>query len=85
MKFLVYALVSGHLCDFTSNFQKNSFSLHKQGLGRVSGFIDIDKINPDAYPALVADLSAGEQGIIALAFGEPYDLDCLCGTFISAW
>ncbi|XP_043715898.1 uncharacterized protein LOC122664230 isoform X5 [Telopea speciosissima] len=34
-----------------------------------SGFIDIDKINPDAWPALVADLSAGEQGIMALAFG----------------
>ncbi|KAL3755759.1 hypothetical protein ACJRO7_002760 [Eucalyptus globulus] len=42
---------------------------NREGLGRVSGFIDIDKINPDAYPALVADLSAGEQGIIALAFG----------------
>ncbi|XVF09893.1 hypothetical protein REPUB_Repub07fG0136200 [Reevesia pubescens] len=36
---------------------------------QISGFIDIDKINPDAWPALVADLSAGEQGIIALAFG----------------
>ncbi|KAF8040597.1 hypothetical protein BT93_B2727 [Corymbia citriodora subsp. variegata] len=42
---------------------------NREGLCRVSGFIDIDKINPDAYPALVADLSAGEQGIIALAFG----------------
>ncbi|XWS50500.1 hypothetical protein CRYUN_Cryun12cG0092300 [Craigia yunnanensis] len=38
-------------------------------LYKLSGFIDIDKINPDAWPALVADLSAGEQGIIALAFG----------------
>ncbi|XVF50840.1 hypothetical protein PTKIN_Ptkin04bG0136200 [Pterospermum kingtungense] len=38
-------------------------------LYQVSGFIDIDKINPDAWPALVADLSTGEQGIIALAFG----------------
>ncbi|KAF5183330.1 oxidoreductase/transition metal ion-binding protein [Thalictrum thalictroides] len=41
------------------------------------GFIDIDKINPDAWPALVADQSAGEQGIMALAFGytrlfQPY-------------
>ncbi|XWS61180.1 hypothetical protein CRYUN_Cryun07bG0103600 [Craigia yunnanensis] len=36
---------------------------------QISGFIDIDKINPDAWPALVADLSGGEQGIIALAFG----------------
>lgn len=38
-------------------------------LYQLSGFIDIDKINPDAWPALVADISAGEQGIIALAFG----------------
>ncbi|KAK2653890.1 hypothetical protein Ddye_013746 [Dipteronia dyeriana] len=38
-------------------------------LYQLSGFIDIDKINPDAWPALVADLSAGEQGITALAFG----------------
>ncbi|OMO83985.1 hypothetical protein CCACVL1_11056 [Corchorus capsularis] len=38
-------------------------------LYQLSGFIDIDKINPDAWPALVADLSSGEQGIIALAFG----------------
>ncbi|XP_055825178.1 uncharacterized protein LOC129893803 isoform X2 [Solanum dulcamara] len=36
---------------------------------RVSGFIDVDKIHPDAWPALVADLSSGEQGIVALAFG----------------
>ncbi|KAF7821891.1 uncharacterized protein G2W53_027346 [Senna tora] len=38
-------------------------------LHQLSGFIDTDKIHPDACPALVADLSAGEQGIIALAFG----------------
>ncbi|XP_022923109.1 uncharacterized protein LOC111430874 isoform X1 [Cucurbita moschata] len=38
-------------------------------LRQVSGFIDTDKIHPDACPALVADLSGGEQGIIALAFG----------------
>ncbi|XP_077241870.1 uncharacterized protein LOC143882253 isoform X2 [Tasmannia lanceolata] len=38
-------------------------------LYQCSGFIDIDKINPDAWPALVADLSAGEHGITALAFG----------------
>ncbi|XP_050385410.1 uncharacterized protein LOC126801951 isoform X3 [Argentina anserina] len=37
-------------------------------LHRISGFIDTDKIHPDACPALVADLS-GEQGIVALAFG----------------
>ncbi|GMI76486.1 hypothetical protein like AT5G23890 [Hibiscus trionum] len=38
-------------------------------LYQLSGFIDIDKINPDAWPALMADLSNGEQGITALAFG----------------
>ncbi|XP_015878134.3 uncharacterized protein LOC107414507 isoform X3 [Ziziphus jujuba] len=38
-------------------------------LYQLSGFIDSDKVHPDACPALVADLSAGEQGIIALAFG----------------
>ncbi|CAN6564920.1 unnamed protein product [Malus baccata var. baccata] len=40
----------------------------KEVLYRISGFIDTDRIHPDACPALVADLS-GEQGIIALAFG----------------
>ncbi|GLU21106.1 hypothetical protein SLE2022_372690 [Rubroshorea leprosula] len=35
----------------------------------LSGFIDVDKINPEAWPALVADLSSGERGVIALAFG----------------
>lgn len=39
-------------------------------LQQLTGFIDIDKINPDAWPALVADIAAGEQGIITLAFGE---------------
>lgn len=43
-----------------------------QILYQLSGFIDIDKINPDAWPALVADMSTGEQGIIALAFGESF-------------
>lgn len=38
-------------------------------LFQCSGYIDIDKIDKDAWPALVADLSAGEQGITALAFG----------------
>lgn len=38
-------------------------------LQQLSGFIDIDKINQDAWPALVADLAAGEQSIITLAFG----------------
>ncbi|KAK6936834.1 hypothetical protein RJ641_033864 [Dillenia turbinata] len=41
----------------------------RKTLYQLSGFIDVDKINPDACPALVADLSMGEHGIIALAFG----------------
>ncbi|KAI4351720.1 hypothetical protein L6164_006047 [Bauhinia variegata] len=41
----------------------------RKTLYQLSGFIDTDTIHPDACPALVADLSAGEQGIIALAFG----------------
>lgn len=41
-----------------------------QMLYQISGFIDTDKIHPNACPALVADLSTGEQGIIALAFGK---------------
>ncbi|KAL1550744.1 hypothetical protein AAHA92_18671 [Salvia divinorum] len=38
-------------------------------LQQLTGFIDIDKINPDAWPAVVADIAAGDQGIITLAFG----------------
>ncbi|KAL4557062.1 hypothetical protein LXL04_035232 [Taraxacum kok-saghyz] len=42
----------------------------KTTLEQLSGFIDIEKINPDAWPALIADLSTGgENGIIGLAFG----------------
>ncbi|XP_022887095.1 uncharacterized protein LOC111402992 isoform X2 [Olea europaea var. sylvestris] len=41
----------------------------RKTLQQLSGFIDIDKIHPDAWPALVADLAAGEQGIITLALG----------------
>ncbi|XP_021730070.1 uncharacterized protein LOC110697044 isoform X2 [Chenopodium quinoa] len=41
----------------------------RKALHQLSGFIDIDRIDPDACPALVADLSASEQGIVALAFG----------------
>ncbi|CAN6286077.1 unnamed protein product [Urochloa humidicola] len=36
---------------------------------KASGYIDIDKINPAAWPALIADLGAGDQSITALAFG----------------
>lgn len=39
-------------------------------LQQLTGFMDIDKINPDAWPAVVADIAAGDQGIITLAFGE---------------
>ncbi|KAG7612729.1 S-layer homology domain [Arabidopsis suecica] len=39
-------------------------------LYQLSGFLDIDKINPEAWPALIADLSAGEHGITALSFGR---------------
>ncbi|KAL5994368.1 hypothetical protein ACLOJK_024418 [Asimina triloba] len=42
---------------------------HVQTLYQSSGFIDIDKINPEAWPAIAADMSAGEQGITGLAFG----------------
>lgn len=41
----------------------------RKTLFQVAGFIDVAKIHPDACPALVADFLAGEQGIIALAFG----------------
>lgn len=34
------------------------------------GFIDVDKIREDAWPALLVDMSAGDQSIIALAFGH---------------
>ncbi|XP_066366195.1 uncharacterized protein [Miscanthus floridulus] len=38
-------------------------------LFKVSGYIDIDKINTAAWPALVADLGAADQSITALSFG----------------
>uniref|UniRef100_A0A804QA36 Uncharacterized protein n=2 Tax=Zea mays TaxID=4577 RepID=A0A804QA36_MAIZE len=38
-------------------------------LFKLSGYIDIDKINTAAWPALAADLDAGDQSITALAFG----------------
>ena len=52
------------------SFASSSLCNHLQMLYKVSGFRDIDKLNPDAWPALAADLSAGDQGIISLAFGE---------------
>lgn len=50
-----------------------------QTLQQLSGFIDLDKINPDAWPALLADLSAGENGIISLAFGAFHFCPFTCG------
>ncbi|KAM0864987.1 hypothetical protein ACQ4PT_043558 [Festuca glaucescens] len=41
----------------------------KNSLYKTSGYIDIDKIDASAWPALAADLSAGDQSISALAFG----------------
>ncbi|KAK3148675.1 hypothetical protein QOZ80_3AG0207260 [Eleusine coracana subsp. coracana] len=41
----------------------------RNSLFKASGYIDIDKINSAAWPALVADLGAGDQSITALAFG----------------
>ncbi|GAA0166315.1 hypothetical protein LIER_21494 [Lithospermum erythrorhizon] len=43
--------------------------VNRKSMEQLSGFIDIDKIHPDAWPALVADLALGEHGIVALAFG----------------
>lgn len=45
-----------------------------QHLYQCTGYIDVDKINPDAWPALIADFAGGEQGITALAFGNPFNL-----------
>ncbi|XP_062213876.1 uncharacterized protein LOC133914935 [Phragmites australis] len=41
----------------------------RNSLCKASGYIDIDKINAAAWPALAADLAAGDQSITALAFG----------------
>ncbi|RCV39829.1 hypothetical protein SETIT_9G001300v2 [Setaria italica] len=41
----------------------------RNSLFKASGYIDIDKIHTAAWPALVADLGAGDQSITALAFG----------------
>ncbi|KAK1289439.1 hypothetical protein QJS10_CPB18g01582 [Acorus calamus] len=58
-------LVSWKMALVKSRLQE----VDKKTLYQCSGYMDIDRINPDAWPALVADLSAGEQGITALAFG----------------
>ncbi|TVU44267.1 hypothetical protein EJB05_03703 [Eragrostis curvula] len=41
----------------------------RNSLFKASGYLDIDKIDSAAWPALVADLGAGDQSITALAFG----------------
>nr|ABG00038.1 expressed protein [Oryza sativa Japonica Group] len=41
----------------------------KTSMYKASGYMDVDKINAAAWPALVADLDAGDQSITALAFG----------------
>lgn len=41
-----------------------------QSMYKASGYMDVDKINAAAWPALVADLDAGDQSITALAFGR---------------
>ncbi|KAF0935823.1 hypothetical protein E2562_036307 [Oryza meyeriana var. granulata] len=41
----------------------------KTSMYKASGYLDVDKINAAAWPALVADLGAGDQSITALAFG----------------
>uniref|UniRef100_A0A7N0ZZC9 SLH domain-containing protein n=1 Tax=Kalanchoe fedtschenkoi TaxID=63787 RepID=A0A7N0ZZC9_KALFE len=38
-------------------------------LYQASGFLDIDRIDPAAWPAIVADLASGDHRIIPLAFG----------------
>ncbi|RRT74413.1 hypothetical protein B296_00013139 [Ensete ventricosum] len=45
-------------------------SFPDQDIYQCCGYIDVHKINPDAWPALVADLSSGGQSITALAFAE---------------
>lgn len=45
---------------------------------QLTGYVDINKISQDAWPALVTDVSAGEQGITALAFGNSFFLYLWC-------
>uniref|UniRef100_K7N3R9 SLH domain-containing protein n=1 Tax=Glycine max TaxID=3847 RepID=K7N3R9_SOYBN len=69
-----------------NNLFASNMMIDGQMLCQLSGFIDTDKIHTDACPALVADVSAGEHGIIphkpvtkaqtaiALAAGNAFDL-----------
>jgi len=40
-----------------------------QTLQKESGFVDVDQIQEDAWPALMADLTVAKPSIIASAFG----------------
>lgn len=67
-KVLYNLFLSGFLLIFF--FITNlSYFLSNQTFHQRSGYIDMDKISTDAWPAIVADLSSGESGIISLAFG----------------
>ncbi|XP_041992929.1 uncharacterized protein LOC121743665 isoform X2 [Salvia splendens] len=43
---------------------------------QLTRFMDIDNVNTDAWPAVVADVAAGDKGIIALAFGNTRRFTC---------
>ncbi|CAK9266573.1 unnamed protein product [Sphagnum jensenii] len=49
--------------------RRELLSVNKEGLQKASGFVDVDQIHEDAWPALMADLTAEEPSIIASAFG----------------
>lgn len=53
-------------------------SFPDQDIYQCCGYIDIHRINPDAWPALVADLSSGGQSITALAFGNLFLVFIIC-------
>jgi hypothetical protein len=44
-------------------------TIDKEALQKESGFVDVDQIQEDAWPALMADLTAAKPSIIASAFG----------------
>lgn len=66
-----YLIVHNPLLKSVLYAYVNTLSLSlSQCLLKASGYIDIDRINAAAWPALVADLGAGDQSITALAFGK---------------
>ncbi|CAM6036449.1 unnamed protein product [Sphagnum compactum] len=44
-------------------------TIDKEALQKESGFVDVDQIQEDAWPALMADLTVAKPSIIASAFG----------------